>query len=199
MSLTQGLIDWTKDIFLPLGPVGLFMLAFMESSFFPIPPDILLIILVLADPSNAMWLALICTAGSVLGGMFGYSLGFYLGKPFLEKFVKENKVKKVHRLFERYEAWAIFIAGFSPIPYKVFTIAGGVFYIDFKKFVIASILSRGLRFFIIAGFLMFFGEMIVAFIEQYFGLVTIGIVLLLILGYYGYKRMKKKGQLDFLD
>jgi undecaprenyl-diphosphatase len=197
MSIVNSLIQWTQDTFLPLGGVGLFILAFMESSFFPIPPDLLLILLTLADPSLALWFAAVCTAGSVIGGMFGYWLGLKFGKPLLSKVVEEKKIKKVHRLFEKYEAWAIFIAGFSPIPYKVFTIAGGVFYINFKKFVIASLFSRGLRFFSIALFLMFFGEMIVEFIENYFGAVTIVVIVLAVLGYYTFRKMKKKGQLDF--
>tara|TARA_Y100000310_G_scaffold345695_1_gene468435 strand:- start:17037 stop:17633 length:597 start_codon:yes stop_codon:yes gene_type:complete len=198
MNIVNSLITWTQETFLPLGGVGLFLLAFMESSFFPIPPDLLLILLTLADPSLALWFAAVCTLGSVLGGMFGYFLGLKFGRPLLTKVVKEEKIKKVHRLFEKYEAWAIFIAGFSPIPYKVFTIAGGVFYINFKKFVIASLFSRGLRFFSIALFLMFFGETIVAFIEDYFGIFTLIVVVLAVLGYYTFKRMKKKGQLDFI-
>ena len=145
MNIVNSLITWTQETFLPLGGVGLFLLAFMESSFFPIPPDLLLILLTLADPSLALWFAAVCTLGSVLGGMFGYFLGLKFGRPLLTKVVKEEKIKKVHRLFEKYEAWAIFIAGFSPIPYKVFTIAGGVFYINFKKFVIASLFSTAIR------------------------------------------------------
>ncbi len=198
MSLLNEVVNWTKEFFLPLGGWGLFMLAFIESSFFPIPPDILLIILTLAEPEYALWFAAICSVGSILGGMFGYSLGYYFGLPFLEKFVEERKIKKAHRLFEKYEAWAIFIAGFSPIPYKVFTIAGGVFYINFKKFVIASAISRSLRFFIIAGFLMFYGEAIVGFIENYFGLLSVLVILVIIAGYYTYRKLKKKGQFDFL-
>jgi membrane protein YqaA with SNARE-associated domain len=198
MNFIQPLINWTKDTFLPLGSGGLFILAFMESSFFPIPPDLLLIALTLLDPSLGLWFAAVCTAGSVIGGMFGYELGRYFGKPFLEKFVKKKKIEKVHKLFEKYEAWAIFIAGFSPLPYKVFTIAGGVFYINFKKFVVASVLSRGLRFFTIAIFLMLYGEWVVQLLEEYFGLATIGVSILLILGYFSYRRLKKKGQLDFL-
>ena len=197
MSLFNGIVEWTKEIFLPLGGWGLFILAFIESSFFPIPPDILLIVLSLAEPKYALWFATICTLGSVFGGMFGYFLGNKFGLPLVEKIVSKRKIGKVHRLFEKYEAWAIFIAGFSPLPYKVFTLAGGVFYINFKKFVIASILSRGLRYFIIAGFIMLYGEAMVAFIESYFELVTIGVVVLLIIGYYVYKKLKKKGHFDF--
>ncbi len=197
MSLLNGVVEWTKEVFLPLGGWGLFLLAFIESSFFPIPPDILLVILALAEPTYALWFAAVCTVGSVLGGMFGYFLGNKFGLPLVEKIVSKKKISKVHRMFEKYEAWAIFIAGFSPIPYKVFTLAGGVFYINFKKFVIASVLSRGLRYFLLAGFIMLYGEVIVDFIDSYFELVTIGTIVVLIIGYYVYKKLKKKGMVGF--
>jgi membrane protein YqaA with SNARE-associated domain len=198
MKIVQQLIDWTNSSLLPLGPTGLFILAFMESSFFPIPPDILLIALTLADPSLGLWFATICTIGSVLGGMFGYKLGKVFGNPLLEKFVKKKKIAKVHRLFEKYEEWAIFVAGFSPIPYKVFTVAGGVFYINFKKFVLVSIVSRGLRFFAIAIFLMLYGELIVGILEKYFAAVTLIVSLLIISCFIVYKKLRKRGQLDFM-
>jgi len=196
MSIVNSIVDWTKVLFLPLGPFGLFILAFVEAVFFPIPPDLLLIILVLANPSHALWFATICTVGSVLGGMFGYTLGYTFGRPVLDKLFKETTIQKVHTLFQKYEWWAIFIAGFTPIPYKVFTIAAGVFYINFKKFVAASVLSRGLRFFIIATFLILFGEIVVSFIEQYFELFTISVVIVILIGYYLIKKIKKKGQID---
>ena len=120
MSLINSLISWTNNTF--QGWYGLFILAFIESSFFPIPPDLLLIALCLAKPSLGLFFALICTIGSVLGAMFGYGIGYYGGKPLLLRLFSSSKVSKVHNLFERYEAWAIFIAGFTPIPYKVFTI-----------------------------------------------------------------------------
>jgi len=200
MSFLNGIVAWTKEIFLPLGPFGLFLLAFMESSFFPVPPDVLLIILCLAEPSSSLLFALLCTLGSVLGAIFGYYIGKYFGRPVLTLMFKEEKIDKVHRLFQKYEAWAIFIAGFTPIPYKLFTIAGGVFEINMRNFIIASTLSRGLRFFIIAGFLLFFGEMIVDFINNYLGLASIAFVIVLISAYYGFQYLKKKKYFDhFFD
>lgn len=190
MNFINSLIEWTNKTFLPYGNLGLFTVAFMESSFFPIPPDLLLIALSLASPEKAIMFAAVTTAGSVFGGMFGYLIG-YAGKlALLEKMFSKNKIEKVHRLFNKYESWAIFIAGFTPIPYKVFTIAGGVFYINFKKFVIASILSRGLRFFIEALLIMFFGKFVIAFLNNYFNLITVILVLLAILIYI-YKKRKK--------
>jgi membrane protein YqaA with SNARE-associated domain len=186
----KGLIDWTLQwANTPYGPLALFVLAFAESSFFPVPPDILLIALGLLKPAFALWLAAITTIGSVLGGMFGYFIGIKGGKPILERLVKKEKIVLVHNYFEKYEAWAIFIAGFTPIPYKVFTIAAGVFYIDFKKFVLASILGRGGRFFIVATLIMFFGEQIKYFISKYFNIFSIIFVILLILGFYCLKHI----------
>jgi len=194
MGLFTGMVDWTKAAFLPLGYVGLFILAFMESSFFPIPPDILVIILTLAKPENFMFYALVATVGSVLGGMFGYWIGLKGGLPLLKRFFKETKIKKVHNLFNRYEAWAIFIAGFTPIPYKIFTIAGGVFYINFKKFILASIVSRGLRYYLIASLVGYFGQAMVDVIDKYFDLITLIVIVAVGIGYIILKKSpwKKK-------
>ncbi len=192
MNLVNNLVEWTKHIFAPLGPLGLFILAFMESSFFHVPPDLLLIVLCLNKPESSLLYALICTVGSVLGALFGYLIG-HLGKiAILKRFFSEKKIRKVHEMFNKYEAWAIFIAGFTPIPYKIFTIAGGVFYIDLKKFVLASIASRGLRFFIEAILLMLFGEVMVRFINDYFDMLSLISVAVAVLIFIWYKKRKKK-------
>ena len=166
MGLFNGLVVWTNNVFGASGSYGLFLLAFMESSFFPVPPDVLLIALSLADPSKALWFAFICTAGSVMGGMFGYLIGYLGEMAILKKLVSEHKIQKVHNMFNKYEALAILIAGFTPVPYKVFTIAGGVFYINFKKFVLMSIISRGARFFLEAALIIFYGAEIMSFIDR---------------------------------
>lgn len=189
MQIINELIQWTKITLEPLGASGLFILAFIESSFFPIPPDLLLIALTLANPKLGLFYALVCTIGSSLGGMFGYLIG-YVGKvALLEKMFQKHKIEKVHKLFNKYEAWAIAIAGFTPIPYKVFTISGGVFYIDFKKFAVVSFFSRGARFFIEAGFIILFGEKILEFLNNYFGIFSIALFILLIGGYFAYKKL----------
>ena len=188
MGFFNGLIAWTTQTFLPLGISGLFILAFIESSFFPIPPDILLIILTLADPSKALIFATVATIGSVLGGMLGYYIG-YLGEKFLlVRLISKNNIAKAHRMFEKYGVLAVFIAGFTPVPYKIITISAGLLYLDFKKFVIASLISRALRFFTIAILLMFFGEVIVTFIDNHFVLITIVSVVVIILGFFIYKK-----------
>lgn len=188
--MLNGLVDWTIAwAKTPYGPWALFLLAFAESSFFPIPPDVLQIALTLTEPSAAFYLAAITTIGSVLGGMFGYLVGLKGGLPILKRFVAEKKIRLVHDYFSRYEAWAIFIAGFTPIPYKVFTIAAGVFSIDFKIFVLASILGRGARFFIVATLLFFFGREISSLIGKYFNLFSIAFVILVIIGFYALRHL----------
>jgi len=193
----NSLVTWTKNVFEPLGPLGLFILAFMESSFFPIPPDILLIVLCVAEPEKALLFALICTAGSVIGGMFGYLIGYGGKEVVLTKFFSQRKIAKVHNLFNKYEAWAVAIAAFTPIPYKVFTIAAGVFYVDFKKFVIASTIGRGLRFFTVAIMVMFFGEMIIGIMQKYFNWATIIVAALVFLIYVIYMKYVRKSSKIF--
>ena len=193
MSIIAQMTDWTQRTFEPLGLWGLFLLAFIESSFFPIPPDILLVIFILAQPSNWILLAAICTLGSVLGGVFGYWIGLMGEKVVLERFFSHDKINRVHNYFERFGAWAVFISGFTPIPYKVFTIAAGVFYIDFKKFVIASILGRGLRYFLLAFLVSVYGEVIWNLAVQYeIPLIIISAVVLVVGCYWYYKHRKKK-------
>lgn len=169
----------------PYGSSALFLLAFAESSFFPVPPDALLIALVLGDPSRWLWFASICSLGSVLGGVLGYGIGIKGGRPLLMKyFGGSGRVQTVERLYDRYNAWATGIAGLTPIPYKVFTIAGGVFAVNFRIFVLASVLSRSARFFLVAGLVAWFGEPIRAFIEDYLGILTVAFVVILIAGFW---------------
>ncbi len=191
MSLVNNLLEWTNKVFMPHGPLGLFLLSFFEAFCFPIPPDLLLITFSLLSPEKALLYALIATIGSVLGGMIGYLIGYKLGHPILEKLFKEQKIKKVHNLFQRYESWTIFIAGFTPMPYKIFTVSAGVFYVDFKKFVLMSFLSRGLRFFTEAILIMIFGKVILNILENYFNILSVVGVILLISFYISIKRYKK--------
>jgi membrane protein YqaA with SNARE-associated domain len=157
----------------------LFLLAFAESSFFPIPPDVLLVTLGVAAPEKALWYGLVCSLGSVLGGAAGYGIGLFGGRPILYRFFNENKIHAVERLYDRYNAWATGIAGLTPIPYKVFTIAGGAFKINFKIFVLASAVSRSLRFMAEGVMLFFFGASIRDFLFTWFNWVSIGFVVLL--------------------
>lgn len=191
-KLTNWTTSWAST---PLGPGMLFVLSFAESSFFPIPPDFLLIALCMMKPELSFYLAGICTVGSVLGGMFGYFIGLKGGLPILRKFFSEDKIEAVHKYFDKYEAWAIGVAAFTPIPYKVFSISAGAFYVNFKIFVLMSILGRGGRFFLVAGVFYFFGEEIKKYLFKYFDIFTIFFIGALVLGFYALKffRAKKKG------
>lgn len=188
MSIFRKLYDWVLHwAETPYAVPALFILAFAESSFFPIPPDVLLIALALSIPGKAFRYAAVCTFGSVLGGMAGYFIGYQLmdmlGVPILGFYGVMNKYEYIQTLYMKYDAWAVGIAGFTPIPYKVFTIAAGAFKIDFSVFVLASIASRAGRFLLVAGIIYFFGPTIKNFIDKYFNLLTLIFIVLLIVGF----------------
>jgi len=172
----------------------LFALAFAESSFFPIPPDVLLITLGVATPEKALWYGLVCTIGSVLGGGLGYAIGLYGGRPLLYRFFNQTKVAAVERLYEKYNAWATGIAGLTPIPYKIFTIGGGAFKINFRIFMFASLAARGLRFMVEGALLYFFGETIRDFLYTQFNWLSIVFVVLLIGGFWIVHRIGTRSQ-----
>lgn len=185
----SGLLAWVESFAeSPYSTQALFAFAFAESSFFPVPPDVLLIALALGQPERAFWYAAVCTVGSVLGGMCGYGIGYFGGRPVLKRLIADEKVEAVERLYDRYNAWATGIAGLTPIPYKVFTLSGGAFAINFRIFVVASVISRGLRFFAVAALIYFFGEPIRAFIEEYLNWITIAFVILLVGGFWLFGR-----------
>lgn len=174
---------------------ALALLSFAESSFFPIPPDVLLMPLCLGNRRNAFWFATVCTLASVLGGIAGYAIGWGLWEAlqgFFYNYVPgftEAKFNNVGALYERYNFWVVFIAAFTPIPYKIITVAAGVFFINLPMFIIASAIGRGLRFYLVAGLMWKFGPPIVKFIDQYFNLVCILFTILLIGGFAALKMM----------
>lgn len=191
--MLHGLYDWMVGwADSPYGPLALFLLAFAESSFFPIPPDVLLIAMGLGAPDQAWWYGAVCTAGSVTGGMFGYGIGRFGGKPLLDRLVSPDKTLRIHNYFERYEAWAIGIAGFTPVPYKVFTISAGAFWIHFPRFVVVSLLSRGARFMLVGTLIGLYGETVRHLIERYFNLFTLLFVVLLAGGFFLVHRHGRK-------
>jgi len=183
----------------PYGTWALFAVAFAESSFFPIPPDVLLIALCVGDPERSLWFALVCSVGSVLGGAAGYGIGLAGGRPLLLRLFGHHRVESVASYFDRYNAWAVGIAGLTPIPYKVFTISGGAFAINFRVFLLASAASRSLRFFVIAALMWWFGEPIQGFIQENLGWLTLGFVVLLAGGFWlaghGARRGSRRGAL----
>ena len=166
---------------------ALALVAFVESSFFPIPPDILLVPMALSAPTKAFRYAFVCTVASVLGGIFGYAIGFFffdvIGNPLLDFYGYGEKFTEFSAMYNDWGAWIVFTAGLTPFPYKVITIASGVTALDPGIFTISSIASRGLRFFVVAALLWKFGEPIRLFIEKYLGLLTVIFVILLFGGF----------------
>jgi membrane protein YqaA with SNARE-associated domain len=171
----------------PYGLWALAILALAESSFFPVPPDVLLMALCLGAPRRALTFAAVCSAASVLGGVLGYLIGYVIWDQvsgFFFSYVFSNEIfEKVAILYHDNAFWAVFTAGLTPIPYKVFTIAAGVFQIDFLQFAGASIISRSVRFFAIAVLIRIFGPPIRQFIDRYFNLLSIVFVVLLVGGF----------------
>ena len=166
---------------------SLFVLAFAEASFFPIPPDILLIGLAIGAPKRSLWFATICTLGSALGALLGYLLGlqFYelIGQQIVEFYAAGEQFQRVQALFQQWDVLAIAVAGFTPIPFKVFTISAGVFELNFITFAVAVVLSRGARFFLLGGLIWRFGPSIRDFVDRYFNLLTILFFILLVGGF----------------
>ena len=161
--------------------------SFFESIFFPIPPDPLLIGMGVLHPEAAIWLAVITTVSSVAGAVVGHWLGGRLGRPVLLRYVKQSRVETVERMFKRHGAWAVLIAAFTPIPYKVFAITAGVLELDRRTFILVSLIGRGARFFILGSVLFFYRDSIDSveeFIDSNFDVLTLsaGVALLVSLG-----------------
>lgn len=177
--------DWATKAFLPLGGWGLFAISFADSSFSPIPPDVLLIPLALASPRLALWYALLCTTASVLGAAFAYFVGERGGRKILLRVVPEEKIAWVERVFERWGAWAVGVAGFVPMPlYKEFTLSAGLFKLDKAGFILASILGRGGRFFLLAVLLGAYGPAVVLSVSHNLVQVTLATILAVAAGYW---------------
>lgn len=171
----------------PYGGWALFAIAFIESSFFPLPPDVFLIAMCIAAPSRSFKYAAVCAVGSVLGGAFGYGLGLFfmdsLGQQIISWYGLEDKYLTVQELYRTYDAWAVGAAGFTPLPYKLFTITAGAFKLNFPTFLIVSLLSRSARFFLVAAFIWKFGEPVQRYIDRYFNILSVVFMVLLIGGF----------------
>ena len=186
--MLRRLYNWT--ISLAQSPHSLWALAivsFVESSFFPIPPDVLMIPMIIARPSRAFLIATIATVASVAGGLFGYYIGYALmetiGQPILEFYGKGASFDEMAAVFNEYGAWAVVVAGVTFLPFKVITIASGVTGLSLPVFILSSIFARALRFFNVAALLWKFGEPIRDFIERRLGLMFILFCVLLIGGF----------------
>ena len=177
-------VHWSKT---RQAPYALFGIAFIESSFFPIPPDVLLIAMVVADRKKWLRHASICTVGSVCGALLGYFIGwsFYetIGKAIVGTYHLEAVVEMLGRKYADNAFWVVFTAAFTPIPYKAITITAGLFRISLGVLVVASVIGRAGRFFLVAGALRLMGKKIEESIEKYFDLFSLLFVLLLVLGF----------------
>ena len=188
LSLLQRIynrcMEWIQT---PAGIWALFLIAVAESSFFPIPPDVFLIALCVGAPHKSFRFALICSIGSVIGGAIGYGLGYgfmgTIGQPILELYHLQEKYHTVQELYQQYDALAVGAAGFTPLPYKLFTITAGAFKINFVTFILMSILARSARFFLVAALIYKFGAPVQHFINKYFNILTVVFLILLIGGF----------------
>ena len=186
--MIRRLYDWVMHwAETPYAVPALFILAFAESSFFPIPPDVLLIALAVSIPARSFRYALVCLIGSVLGGVLGYAIGVFgydvVGKPIIEFYHGQEAMEKVNELYTKWGFWGVFTAALTPIPYKVFTIASGFFKFNFWAFIGASICGRGLRFFAVGALIYFCGPKIKEFIDKYFNVLAIVFAVLLVGGF----------------
>jgi membrane protein YqaA with SNARE-associated domain len=186
--MIRSLYNWTISLATtPFALWALVVVAFMESSFFPIPPDILLIPLIIARPKHAFIIAGLATGASVLGGGLGYYIGlkFYelVGSAIISFYHAEQLFNEFQIRFNQYGTIAVLIAGVTPFPYKIITISSGIAELPFVQFLIYSTIARGLRFYIIALLLRLYGEVIRKFIEKHLNFVFILFVILLLAGF----------------
>lgn len=192
--MLRRLYNWTMSLAAhPHALWVMFAIAFVESSVFPIPPDVLLIAMVLAAPTSAWRIALVCSLGSLLGGYLGYGIGYFLyesvGASIVALYGYETAFEEFRQLYTEWGFWIVSMAGFTPFPYKVITIASGTVSLDPVMFGIASAISRSARFFLVAALLYKFGAPIRAFIERYLGILTTIFFILLFGGFLVIKWM----------
>lgn len=190
--MLDSLLEAAKALVHIVTPLNLFIVSFIEAIFFPVPPDVVLIPLVLMRPEEGLLFAFLATVASVMGATVGYFLGKRGGRPLLRRFVSSERIVQAEQLLGRYDVWAIAVAGFTPVPYKVFALAAGTLLLNWKRFVIVSFLSRFARFGLIAFLLMLYGAQIADFIQQNFEWLTIGLTVLVIFGYCVYRTVARR-------
>ncbi|MGL1956121.1 MAG: DedA family protein [Colwellia sp.] len=187
-SLYAWTLKWAEHKF---APKILAVLTFAESVFFPIPPDVLLAPMVLAKPEKAWQLATLTTISSILGGTVGYLLGFMVFEPWIQPLITEfgyqARFDIVMNWFAQWGVWVVFIAGFSPIPYKLFTLSAGFLQMAFLPFLLASAIGRGLRFFLVAGLIKWGGKTMEDKLRQWIDILGWIIVVIIIIGYIIYR------------
>jgi membrane protein YqaA with SNARE-associated domain len=187
--MLRKLYDWVMGLAGSRhAPSALFAVSFAESSFFPVPPDVILVPMALAKPQAAWRYAAICTVASVLGGIVGYLIGALLfdtvGQWLIGIYGLGGKMEDARRLYDQYGAWFILIKGVTPIPYKLVTIVSGVLHYNFALFVLLSLITRGARFFLLAALLNRFGDQARALLDRHFGLFMVVIVVFIVLGFW---------------
>lgn len=184
-------LSWAER---PGGTWALFFIAVIESSVFPVPPDVLLLALCVGAPRKSFRFALICSVGSVLGGVLGYGIGLWgyslIGEPIVQMYHGEAVMEKVKFWYDTYGFWGTLAAAITPIPYKIFTIASGVFQFPFLSFLLASVIGRTFRFVCVAGFIYLFGARVKALIEKYFDWAAIIFLVLLVGGFIALKYLR---------
>ncbi len=195
LSILRRMYDWTLSwAEHPAGAWALFFIALLESSIFPIPPDVLLIALCVGGVAKSYRFALICTAGSLVGGVIGYGIGYWafelIGQPIVRAYHGEAVMERIQYWYDTYGFLGNLIAAVTPIPYKVFTIASGAFKFSFVEFMVASLIGRSLRFFAVATALYFFGAQIRSAIDKYFNLFAWAFMVLLIAGFIALKYLR---------
>lgn len=186
-KLYERVMQWAKH---PHANRYLIGLSFAESSFFPIPPDVMLAPMSLAKPDKAWRYALLTTLASVVGGIFGYLIGMFafdLIEPWLHKLGYWDRYTNTVTWFETWGVWIVFLAGFSPIPYKIFTITSGVMSMAFLPFVLASAIGRGARFYLVAGLMVWGGERMENVLRQYIDRLGWIVIFVVIIGYFLWK------------
>jgi membrane protein YqaA with SNARE-associated domain len=191
----KKLYDWMmRTAAGPKAPHALAAVSFAESSFFPIPPDVMLIPMVLANRSKAWWYATVATVASVFGGIAGYAIGYFLyqtlGTKILGLYGYADSYEQVSKLFNEWGVWILIAKGWTPFPYKVLTIMAGVAQMAIVPFIVASIIARAMRFYLVAGLLYFYGEPIRDFIEKRLTLLTTLLVVGLVGGFIAVRYVK---------
>ena len=189
-DLLEWVLAWAES---PYGGLALFVLSAAESIIFPVPPDPLLIALGVGKPSFALVFAAICLLGSLVGASIGYVIGMWGGRPVVDRLFSQEKIEFVEQKYQRYDVWAILIAALTPIPYKVFTVTAGMFRLHFGRFMLASLLGRGARFFAVGFLIALFGEPIAAFIDQYLDILFIVFMILLVGGFFVIRLFTRPG------
>lgn len=194
LSIVRKAYDWVLHwSSTPQAVPALFAISFMESSFFPIPPDVLLVAMSVTVPRRSFYFAMVCTVSSVLGGMFGYLLGYgfmeLIGNWIVKLYHLEDIFRKIGESYRRYEIWTMLVGSFLVHPYKIFTLASGALEVNFPLFTLTSIAGRGSRFFLIAALVYKFGAPVRQFIDKYFNLLFIAFSVVLIACIYAIKYM----------